>query len=95
MSQCKKINIFYDIRAAVMQMSEDNGQAKSRRRRSRSYFSGLCREYGIVNRKSHLKWVHNVSHDTINKRSSTEMVDAIFVESVGNVASDPLSEQCA
>jgi len=48
-----------------------------------------------VNRKSHLRWVHNVSHDTINKRSSMDLVDVIFVESVGNVTSDPLSEQCA
>lgn len=79
----------------MMQMYEDDGQAKSRRRRSRSYFCRLCREYGIVNRKSHLKWVHNVSHDTINKRSSTDLVDVIFVESVGNVVPDPLSEQCA
>ena len=78
-----------------MQMYEDDGQAKARSHRNRSYFCRLCREYGIVNRKSHLKWVHNASHDTINKRSSTDLVNTIFVESVGNAASDPLSEQCA
>ncbi len=78
-----------------MQMYEDDGQAKSRRHRSRSYFCKLCREHGIMNRKSHLKWVHNVSHDTIDKRGSMDLVDVIFVESVGNVASDPLPEQCA
>lgn len=95
MSQYKKINIFYDIGAPPMQMYEADGQAKDRRRRRTSYFCRLCREYGIVNRKSHLKWRHNVSHDTINKRSSADLINIIFVESIGNTASDPLYEQCA
>ena len=68
----------------TMQVYEADGQARDRHRRKISYFCRLCREYGIVNRKSHLKWRHNTSHDTINKRSSTDIVNTIFVESTSN-----------
>lgn len=69
-----------------MQLYEADGQAKNRSGRRVTYFCRLCREYGIVNRKAHLKRMHNVSHDTVNKRSNTDLVDTIFVESANAVA---------
>lgn len=66
-----------------MQAYELDGQARPRGFRRTTYFCRLCREYGIVNRKAHLKNRHNASHDTINKRSSADLVSTIFVESAG------------
>ena len=66
---------------AGMQVYETDGQARSRRERHTTYFCRLCREYGVTSRKAHLKNRHNASHDTINKRSSADLVSTIFVES--------------
>lgn len=65
-----------------MHAYEDDGQSKNRSQRRVTYFCRLCREYGIVNRKAHLKKMHNASYDVVNKRSSTDMVKIIFVEAV-------------
>lgn len=69
---------------ARMQVYETDGQARSRKERRTTYFCRLCREYGVVNRKAHLKNRHSASHDTINKRSSADLLSTIFVESAGN-----------
>lgn len=66
-----------------MQTYELDGQARPREGRRTTYFCRLCREYGVVNRKAHLKNRHNASHDTINKRSSADLISTIFVESAG------------
>lgn len=68
-----------------MQKYGHYGQAKTRQERRVTYFCRLCREYNIVNRKSHLKHQHNASHDTINKRSSADLLSVIFVQSVDDM----------
>ena len=70
-----------------MQTYELDGQARPRGLRRTTYFCRLCREYGVVNRKAHLKNRHNASHDTINKRSSADLVSTIFIESSGGSTS--------
>lgn len=67
-----------------MQAYELDGQARPRECRRTTYFCRLCREYGVVNRKAHLKNRHNASHDTINKRSSADLVSTIFIESASS-----------
>jgi len=56
-------------------------QAKPRTERKVTYFCRLCRNYGIKTRKAHLQNYHNASRDTITKRSNSDLVDTIFVES--------------
>jgi hypothetical protein len=54
---------------------------KPRAERQITYFCRLCREYGIKTRKSHLQNAHNANRDTVTKRSNTDLVDVIFIES--------------
>ncbi len=67
-------------------MSVAYDQARPRAERKTTYFCRLCREYGIKSRKAHLKNRHNTSYDTINKRSSRDLLSVIFVESHDAVA---------
>ena len=68
----------------MMQELNHYGQAKARQERRVTYFCRLCREYDIVNRKSHLRHRHNASHDTVNKRSISDIINVIFVETVND-----------
>lgn len=56
-------------------------QSKPRQQRQVTYFCRLCREYGIKTRKAHLQNFHNANRDTVTKRSNSDLVDVIFIES--------------
>ena len=62
-------------------LENDEFHAKPRRDRQVTYFCRLCRSYGIKTRKAHLQNFHNANRDTVTKRSNTDLVDVIFVES--------------
>lgn len=55
--------------------------SKPRDQRQVTYFCRLCRKYGIKTRKSHLQNFHNANRDTITKRSNSDLVEVIFIES--------------
>ena len=54
-------------------------QGKPKTKRQITYFCRLCRNYGIRERKAHLKNYHNADPDTISKRSTGDIVDVIFL----------------
>lgn len=56
--------------------------SKPKNQRQRTFFCRLCRNYGIKTRKAHLKNYHNADPDTISKRHTNDMIDAIFIESL-------------
>lgn len=60
---------------------ECENQSMPRPQRQVTYFCRLCREYGIKTRKAHLQNFHNASRDTVTKRSNSDLVDVIFIES--------------
>lgn len=56
-------------------------QVQPRAQRKTTYFCRLCREYHIKTRKAHLQNFHNANVDTINRRSTKDLLETIFVES--------------
>ena len=55
-------------------------QGKPKNERQVTYFCRLCRNYGIKERKAHLKNYHKADPDAISKRSIDDMVSVIFLQ---------------
>ena len=80
---CMTILKYRNFTNNLMQVAilEYEHQAKPKSQRQVTYFCRLCREYRIKTRKAHLQNFHNANRDTVTKRSNTDLVDVIFIES--------------
>ena len=75
-----KYLFFYNffMQTAILEYSN---HSKPKSERQTTYFCRLCREYNIKLRKAHLQNYHNANRDTVTKRSNSDLVDVIFIES--------------
>ena len=73
------VNSFDRLQTKTRLGLENTMQARPRQERKIVYFCRLCRKYNIKTRLSHLENYHNVSHDTVSKRSNKDILNVVFL----------------